>query len=95
MIDQVVETTDIYEATYYYLNGCSLEEITGFKVNGKVACSLRFSKPGITQLQLTYLQGKAQVNLLNFRRAYGQIASWLSKAKKEFKQKLKESEGRV
>jgi len=80
-------TTDLYEATYYYLNGAELIEIAGTKVNGKITCELTFSKPDITSLQLTYLQGKATVNILNFRRAYGQIAAWVVKAKKEFSSK--------
>jgi len=80
-------TTDLYEATYYYLNGCEIIEIAGTKVNGKVTCELTCSKPDITSLQLTYLQGKACVNIFQFRRAYGQIAAWVAKAKKEFNSK--------
>jgi len=86
-VENYATTTDLYEATYYYLNACELTEITGTRVNGKITCELTFSKPDITQLQLTYLQGKAEVNLLHFRRAYGQIAAWVMKAKKEFNSK--------
>ena len=82
-----VTTTDLYEATYYFLNGCELTEIAGTKVNGKITCELTFGKPDISQLQLNYLQGKASVNIFQFRRAYGQIASWVAKAKKEFTSK--------
>ncbi len=80
-------TTDLYEATYYYLNACELVEIAGTRVNGKVTCELTFSKPDISELQLAYLRGNATVNILHFRRAYGQIAAWVAKAKKEFKSK--------
>jgi len=80
-------TTDLYEATYYYLNACELIEIAGTKVNGKITCELTFSKPAISELQLTYLRGNATVNILHFRRAYGQIAAWVAKAKKEFNSK--------
>jgi len=86
-VENYAITTDLYESTYFYLNGCELIEITGTKVNGKVTCELTFSKPNISQLQLTYLQGKATVNILQFRRAYGQIAAWVMKAKKEFSSK--------
>jgi len=86
-LENYAKTTDLYEATFYYLNSCTLVEITGERVNGKITCELTFSKPNVSQLQLTYLQGKATVNIFNFRRAYGQIAAWVAKAKKEFKSK--------
>ena len=88
-MEQTITTTDLYESVYYYLNGCELIEITGVKVNGKVACELSFSKPNIGQLQVTYLQGKAEVNLLEFRRAFGHINAWVHTAKKKFKNRLK------
>jgi hypothetical protein len=83
-VENYVTTTDLYEATYYFLSGCELTEIAGTKVNGKVTCELTFSKPNISELQLNYLQGKASVNVFQFRRAYGQIHSWVLKAKKDF-----------
>ena len=92
-MEQYATTTDLYEATYYYLNGCTLEEITGQRVNGKITCELSFSKPGITELQLAYLRGRATVNILQFRRGYGQIAAWVARAKKEFKNKSPEQGG--
>jgi hypothetical protein len=83
-VESFVTTTDLYEATYYFLNGCELTEIAGTKVNGKLNCELTFNKSDISQLQLNYLQGKASVNIFQFRRAYGQIHSWVLKAKKDF-----------
>jgi len=88
-------TTDLYEATYYYLNGCELVEITGERVNGRITCELTFGKPDISNLQLTYLRGRAEVNVFQFRRAYGQITSWVARAKKEFKSRPREKGGRL
>jgi len=88
-LETTVTTTDLYESVYYYLNGCELMEIAGVKVNGKIACELTFAKPDIGQLQVRYLQGKAEVNLLEFRRAFGHINAWVHTAKKKFKNRLK------
>jgi len=88
-LETTVTTTDLYEATYYYLNSAELIEITGVKVNGKVACELTFARPNIGSFQVTYLQGKAEVNLLEFRRAFGHIHAWVHTAKKKFKNRLK------
>jgi hypothetical protein len=88
-LETTVTTTDLYESVYYYLNSCELIEITGVKVNGKIACELTFARPNIGSLQVAYLQGKAEVNLLEFRRAFGQINAWVHTAKKKFKNRLK------
>jgi hypothetical protein len=88
-LETTVTTTDLYESVYYYLNACELIEITGVKVNGKVACELTFARPNIGSLQIAYLQGKAEVNLLDFRRAFGHINAWVHTAKKKFKNRLK------
>jgi hypothetical protein len=88
-LETTVTTTDLYEAVYYYLNSCELIEITGVKVNGKVACELTFARSNIGELQVGYLQGKAEVNLLEFRRAFGHINAWVHTAKKKFKNRLK------
>ena len=94
-MENYAQTTDLYEATYYYLNGCELVEIQGQRVNGKVTCKLTFKKPDISELQLTYLRGKACVNILSFRRAYGQIQAWVVRAKKGFSSSPQNQGGRT
>ena len=89
MEDQV-STCDLYEGTYYLLNGCELEAIEGLKVNGAITCRLTFSGDELNRLQLSYLQGQAGANLFEFRRAYSQLSSLVQKAKKKFRNQLKQ-----
>lgn len=85
-----VTTCDLYEGSYYLLNGCELEAIEGLKVNGSVTCRLTVTGESLAHLQYEYLQGKAQANLFQFRRAYSQLSSLVLKAKKKFKNQLKQ-----
>lgn len=88
-----VTTCDLYEGSYYLLNGCELEAIEGLKVNGSVTCRLTLSGVSLNTLQLTYLQGQAEANLFRFRRTYGQLSALVQKAKKKFKNQLKQQGG--
>ena len=89
MEDQV-STCDLYEGTYYLLNGCELEAIEGLRVNGKLTCRMNFTGENLTQLQLSYLQGQAGANLFEFRRTYSQLSALVLKAKKKFRNQLKQ-----
>lgn len=83
-----VTTTDLYESTFFLLTGCELEAIEGVRVNGKITCRLSFRGPEIFRLQMQFFQGTAAVNLLEFRRAYGQVNALVRSAKKKAKAQL-------
>ena len=83
-------TTDLYESTYYLQNGCDLISIECIKINGKVTCRLSFSGADITRLQLEYFQGKASINLFDFRRAFGQVNALVHSAKKKAKKQVQQ-----
>ena len=89
-IMDAVKTCDLYEGSYYLLNGCELEAIEGLKVNGSVTCRLTVTGANLAHLQYEYLQGKAAANLFQFRRAYSQLSFLVQKAKKKFKNQLKQ-----
>ena len=80
---ETVTTADFYEASYYILNECSVQTIQCTKVNGKVSCHFTFEGANLGPLQVAYFRGNAEVNLLQFRRAYGQINSYAYEAKKK------------
>jgi hypothetical protein len=88
-VDDYISTTDLYEGAYYLTHSCELVSIDGKRLNGKVACELTFTKPGITRLQIDYFKGSAEVNLLSFRRAFGQVHAWVYHEKKRFQNILK------
>ena len=85
-----VATCDLYEGSYYLLNGCELEAIEGLRLNGELTCRMSFAGPKLEALQLVYLQGRAEANLFEFRRTYGQLSSLVLRAKKKFKNQLKQ-----
>ena len=85
-----IATCDLYEGAYYLLGGSELEAIEGVKVNGALTCRLTFRGDNLNELQLSYLQGQAQANLFQFRRAYSQLSALVQKAKKKFKNQLKQ-----
>ncbi|MBA7698279.1 hypothetical protein ES703_106956 [subsurface metagenome] len=85
-----ISTCDLYEGSYYLIGGCELEAIEGVKVNGAITCRLTFSGDNLNKLQLTYLQGQASANLFQFRRTYSQLSALVQKAKKKFKNQLKQ-----
>jgi hypothetical protein len=88
-VETFVTTTDLYESAWYLLKGAELTDIHGIKVNGKVACELTFAHQQITQLQLSYFQSKAAVNLLDFRRAFARVHAWVHTANRKYKNVLK------
>lgn len=87
-----VTTCDLYEGAFYLLGGCELEAIEGLRVDGQMTCRMSFTGSRLEALQLVYLQGRASANLFEFRRTYSQLASLVQKAKKKFKNQLKQQE---
>jgi len=85
-----ISTCDLYEGSYYLLKGCELEAIEGLRLNGTLTCRMSFTGDRLEALQLVYLQGRAEANLFEFRRTYGQLSSLVLKAKKKFKNQLKQ-----
>ena len=67
----------------------ALVSIAGKKLNGKVTCEITFARPGITELQIGYFKGGAEVNLLSFRRVFGQIHALVHREKKRCQNILK------
>lgn len=83
-----VTTFDLYEGSFYLLNGCELEAIEGLKINGALTCQLTVTGANLAHLQYKYLQGQAQANLFQFRRTYSHLNALVQKAKKKFKSQL-------
>jgi hypothetical protein len=79
-----VTVTDLYEAAYLILSGCSLEEVTCIPMSESLSYRIMFSGPGLEAAQETFWAKKAVVNLHAFRSAYGQVNSYVHQAKKSF-----------
>ena len=78
------DVTDLYEAAYLILSGCKVEEVSCIPVSESLSCRIVFSGPGLDVAQRIYETRQAVVNLEDFRRAYGQVNSYVHQAKKSF-----------
>ena len=87
---EYIKTADLYESAYYLLNGARIDAIEGLPVNKDFACQITLKGEDLLSKQGLYLQGNAEVNLFQFRRAYSQVLSCLSEAKRSIKKQLSE-----
>lgn len=79
---ETVEITDLYQASYYLVNGCSLQAVECIPLSGTLGCRISFAGPQLEDLGRTWYEKKAVVNLWAFRSAYNQINSLVHQAKK-------------
>ena len=70
---EILTTTDLYEAAYYRSLGYDLVEIEPITENGKHLSSVTLSGDGIKRSQLDYLNAKAIVNIIDFRRHFNRL----------------------
>ena len=91
-----ITVTDLYQATWFLINGTELKEVECIPMGGQLACRLTFSGQKIPQLQELYFTREAASNLFSFRQGYNQINSFVHQAKKSYshrQRELKESGG--
>jgi len=81
---QTTDVTDLYEAAYLLLSGCSIEEVHCVPVSESLSCRMTFSGLALSKAQDDYYAKKACVNLHAFRSAYGQVNTYVHQAKKSF-----------
>ncbi len=88
-----VRTSDLYEAAYYLSEGFPPEAVTCRKLNREVLCDFHFTGRGLDGRQINFLTNKAVVNLMLFRRSYGEIANYANNAKRDFRREEKTATG--
>ena len=81
---QSIEVTDLYEAAYLILSGCTIEEVSCIPVSESLSCRMIFSGISLEKAQDEFVAKKAVVNLHAFRSAYGQVNGYVHQAKKSF-----------
>jgi hypothetical protein len=80
-----ITTSDTWEAAYMLLEGAHLDDIEVIHANSRIICRMILSSDKITRLQLTYLNGDAEANVLKIRSMIGQVNAWMYAAKKKYK----------
>lgn len=78
------DVTDLYQASYLIVKGCSLTAIECIPTGGSLSCRMTFSGPDLAQAQDDYFAHRAVVNLYAFRSAYNQVNSFVHQAKKSY-----------
>lgn len=85
-MDEQTATRDLYEAVWYYLNGCRIETIQCLEVAAKKPqCFFTFHGANVTALQLAYVRQEATVNVWQFRKAYAELTDLVADAKKRYR----------
>ena len=86
-----VITSDIYEATYYFLNGATISSLEVVQEVKREICKITLEGENLPVLQNQYFQGNVSVNLFEFRRNYNRVINLVTIAKRDAKMKLKAS----
>ena len=81
---QTIEVTDLYEAAFLVLSGCTLVEVSCIPVSESLSCKMTFTGAALSTAQDEFYSRKACVNLHSFRQAYGQVNTYVHQAKKSF-----------
>ena len=90
-----IQTYDIYEICYYFLNQCTIKDIEVIPVNGKLFCNVTMEGDSLPELQAKYFRNDAFVNLFEFRRFYSKVTGYINEAKKKYKTLQKHQGGEV
>ncbi|MCG8570532.1 MAG: hypothetical protein MJB14_10370 [Spirochaetes bacterium] len=79
-----VKLSNLYEACFYLTHGAVIDSVEIVKENKRQLAYLTLSNV-LTSCQAEYLNGRAMVNLFDFRRFYQHIQSHISVAKAKAK----------
>lgn len=83
------QVTDLYEAAYLVLSGCSLERVSCIPISKTLSCRFDFSGENVAELLEQFRSRTAVVNLFPFRTSYSQINSYVHEAKKSYEREMK------
>ena len=85
------QVTDLYEAAYLVLSGCSLERVSCIPISKTLSCRFDFSGEHIEELLEEFRSRKAVVNLFAFRTSYSQVNSYVHEAKKSYERESRKA----
>lgn len=85
-MDEQSSTRDLYEAAWYYVNGCRIETVQCVR-NGekKPVCFFTFQGTNMAALQLAYVSQAAVANVWQLKQAYGELTELVNSAQKQFR----------
>ena len=87
MSTQNVKTQDIYEGAYLLTLDANILNVEVFPENKRLVCRFTFTGTDLLTAQNKYYNGKAEVNVWEFRRCFSRINALIGTARKEYNQK--------
>jgi hypothetical protein len=85
-MSNLINTTDLYEAAFYLIEGFKLEKVEIVNQNRKEMGKFSLSGEGIQKAQVVYFNGEAKVSIMDFRRTYNQLTTLVGQAKRELRE---------
>ena len=90
---KIVETYDVFEASYYLSFGnCTIDRVEVTNENTKKVCKLILTGENLPVLQKKYHHGEATANVFDFRRSYLHVMNLLNHSKREAKRQEREEQ---
>ena len=78
------EVTDLYQASWYLVGGCSILEVECIKAGSGTSCRILVEGEALGELTEHWYNRTAVVNLWAFRNAYSEINTHVQQAKRSF-----------
>jgi hypothetical protein len=76
--------TDLYQASFYVLNGCEVVAVECIPSGMATSCQIMISGGDLSNLTQIWFEKRAVANLASFRRAYNQVYTLCQQAKRNF-----------
>ncbi|MCG8573162.1 MAG: hypothetical protein MJB14_23765 [Spirochaetes bacterium] len=74
--EETVVSRDIYEIAYYLTKtACQIQSVEVAEDLGKPSCTITITGEGIKKLQLDYLNSKAPVDAISYRKSLSYVRS--------------------
>lgn len=81
---ETAELTDLYQASYYLLNGCQITAIDCIPAGTGTSCRITVEGRNLGSLAQPWFDHSAVVNLWAFRNAYTEVHSHVQQAKRSY-----------
>ena len=81
---ETAEVTDLYQASYYLLCGCEILGVECIPAGNSTSCRLAIRGRNLGELEASWFERSAVVNLWSFRTAYTEVNAHVQQAKRSF-----------
>jgi hypothetical protein len=76
--------TDLYQASFYVLNGCEITSVQCIPSGMATSCQMMVEGRDLTDLAQIWFEKRAVANLASFRQAYNHVYNLCQQAKRNY-----------